>query len=158
MQLRDPQAFPLWFHRILTRAILDRASRSKRLREAPLDAADELTEDWQRNAPRQPDELALEGERRERLWRRVLRLEPRARLAIALRYYGDCSPREVAEALGIRDGAARTLLSRALARLRQLDTEPEGGARSAALHDDPFTHGADALERITASHAYFDTK
>jgi RNA polymerase sigma-70 factor, ECF subfamily len=158
-QLRDPQAFPLWFHRILTRAILDRATRRQRLREAPLGAADGLAEDWQRNSPGQPDELALEAERREQVWRQVQGLEPRARLAIMLRYYGDCSTQEVAQALGIREGAARTLLSRALARLRQTDADNSArAAPEAPGHDDPMTCGAPALERITAIHAFFDTK
>lgn len=118
-QLRDPQAFPLWFHRILTHVILNRVTRRQRLREEPLDGASELAEDWQRNASGQPDEAALNAERKDELWRQVLRLTPRARLAITLRYYGECTTREVAEALGISEGAARTLLSRGLAQLRQ---------------------------------------
>ena len=159
MQLRDPQAFPLWFHRILTRAVLDRASRRQRLREEPLDAAEELAEDWQRNAPLQPDELALEAERREHLWRRVQRLEPRARLAITLRYFGDCSPHEVAAALGIREGAVRTLLSRALARLRQPDTQEDGAhANPTPPTVEHVVHSATALERRTAAHASFETE
>src|SRR5215469_13443610 len=35
-QLRDPQAFPLWFHRILTRRILDSLAARARRREEPL--------------------------------------------------------------------------------------------------------------------------
>lgn len=118
-QLRDPQAFALWFHRILTHTILDRVTKRQRLRETSLDDAGELAEDWQRNAPGQPDEAALDAERRDEIWRQVQRLTPRARLAITLRYYGDLSTREVAEALRINEGAARTLLSRALSQLRQ---------------------------------------
>ncbi len=121
-QLRDQQAFPLWFHRILIHAILDRATKRQRLRETPLDDASDLVEDWQRNTPGLPDEAALEAERSDELWRRVQRLTPRARLAIILRYYGDCTTREVAGALGISEGNARTLLSRALAQLRQSQT------------------------------------
>jgi RNA polymerase sigma-70 factor (ECF subfamily) len=129
-QLRDPQAFALWFHRILTHTILDRVMKRQRLCETPLDDAGELAEDWLRNAPRQPDEAALDAERRDELWRQVQSLAPRDRLAITLRYYGDLSAREVAEALGIKEGAARTLLSRALAQLRQ------GSARETRLARD----------------------
>lgn len=119
MQLRDAQAFALWFHRILTRSILDQLTKRQRLRITPLGDADELAEDWQRNAPLQPDEAALDAERSDELWRQVQMLAPRARLAVTLRYYSDLSTREVAEALRISEGAARTLLSRALAQLRQ---------------------------------------
>jgi RNA polymerase sigma-70 factor (ECF subfamily) len=118
MQLRDAQAFALWFHRILTRRILDALTSRQRLPVSPLEAAGDLKEDWMRNASPQPDEVALEAERRDEMWRQVQRLAPRARLAITLRYYGDCSTREVAEALRISEGNARTLLSRALAQLR----------------------------------------
>ncbi len=122
MQLRDAQAFALWFHRILTHSILDQITKRQRLRITPLGDAGELAEDWQRNAPLQPDEVALDAERSDELWRQVQTLAPRARLAITLRYYSDLSTREVAEALRINEGAARTLLSRALAQLRQSQT------------------------------------
>ena len=136
-QLRDPQAFALWFHRILTNAILDRVAKRQRLREAPLDEASELAEDWQRNTPGQPDEAALEAERRDEMWRQVQRLAPRARLAITLRYYGGRTTREVAEALRISEGNARTLLSRALAQLRLSQ------AREALLpHESPREAGS----------------
>jgi RNA polymerase sigma-70 factor (ECF subfamily) len=117
-QLRDPQAFGLWLHRILTHTILGKLAERSRHRETPLDAVGDIAEDWQRNAPRQPDEAALDAERRDALWRQVQALAPRARLAITLRYYGDLSTREVAETLGVNEGAARTLLSRALGQLR----------------------------------------
>jgi RNA polymerase sigma-70 factor, ECF subfamily len=158
MQLRDPQAFALWFHRILTRTILDRVSRQRRQQQAPLEAAEELVEDWQRNAPGQPDEEALEAERRAQVWRRVQGLEPRARLAITLRYYGDCSPREVAKALGIREGAARTLLSRALSQLRLEKTMDSGAHSSDYRHDDSQTSDALAQARTEAAHALFSPK
>lgn len=138
-QLRDPQAFPLWFHRILTRAILDRVTKRQRLRETPLDDASELVEDWQRNAPGLPDEAALEAERRDEMWQHVQRLTPRARLAIALRYYGDCTTGEVAEALDISEGNARTLLSRALAQLRQSQARDELPLREVSREAGPIT-------------------
>jgi RNA polymerase sigma-70 factor (ECF subfamily) len=143
-QLRDTQAFALWFHRILTRRILDALKARHRQRETPLDTFDEaLSADWLCAAPLQPDEAAQDAELRREVWRRVQQLEPRARLGITLRYYSDYSPREVAEALGVSEGAARTLLSRALAQLRRQS------ATDIAISDS----GADALERIGTSHA-----
>jgi RNA polymerase sigma-70 factor (ECF subfamily) len=156
MQLRDPQAFVLWFHRILTRGILDRVMAQRRARETPLETAVDLVEDWQRNAPSQPDEVALEAERREQLWRQVQRLQPRARLAITLRYYGECTTREVAGALGIREGAARTLLSRALAALRK--GKQDARFPSEALQDEHMVRSASALEGIEATHAISNSK
>jgi RNA polymerase sigma-70 factor (ECF subfamily) len=154
MQLRDPQAFALWFHRILTRGILDKLAKRSRLRETSLDGAGDLAEDWLRNAPLQPDEAAQEAELRRLVWRRVQRLEPRARLAITLRYYSEYSIREVAEALGIREGNARTLLSRALAQLRrEHGTDLSGAAPVNALNDRTMVHGAHTPERIEKSHA-----
>jgi RNA polymerase sigma-70 factor, ECF subfamily len=138
-QLRDPQAFALWFHRILTHAILDWVTKRQRLRETPLDDASELVEDWQRNAPGVPDEAALEAEQRDEMWRQVQRLAPRARLAITLRYYGDCTTREVAEALSVSEGAARTLLSRALAQLRQSQARNELALREVPHEAGPIT-------------------
>jgi RNA polymerase sigma-70 factor (ECF subfamily) len=143
-QLRDTQAFALWFHRILTRRILDALKARHRRRETPLDTSDEaLAEDWLRNAPLQPDEAAQDAESRREVWRRVQKLDPRARLGITLRYYSDYSPREVAEALGVSEGAARTLLSRALAQLRKLSTT------DTAMN----VSGAAVLERRETSHA-----
>jgi RNA polymerase sigma factor (sigma-70 family) len=55
----------------------------------------------------------------------LLRLAPRSRAAIVLRYYLDLPVAQVAEALGCREGTAASLLSRAVATLRT-DTALEG--------------------------------
>lgn len=47
-------------------------------------------------------------------------LPHRQRAAIVLRYYHDCSEREIAEALGCRPGTVGSLLHRGLARLREV--------------------------------------
>jgi RNA polymerase sigma-70 factor (ECF subfamily) len=118
-QLRDAKAFPLWFHRIATRQILDALERRRPGRDLPLDNADDLDEDWQRRHVEQPDELALVGETREQLWCAVRALPPHYRLPLVLRYYGDFSTREVASMLDMRKGSVRVTLHRALALLRQ---------------------------------------
>ena len=59
------------------------------------------------------------AEEREEIWRWVQALAPRARTAIVLRYYADFSTREVASMLDVREGAARVILHRAIAELRE---------------------------------------
>jgi len=117
-QLRDPAAFPLWFHRIVTSQILTLLRSRSRSRDVDLDAAGDLAEDWQRDHIPWPDESAIASEQRERLWRDVQSLPPRFRVAVVLRYYGDYSTREIAAILGMREGAVRVTLYRALRRLR----------------------------------------
>ncbi len=117
-QLRDAQAFPLWFHRILTRHILDALGASPLHHEEHLEAAAPLTEDWQRRETPQPDTLAVAAEVRAELWLQVQSLPPRYRVPLVLRYYGDYSTHEVAQLLGMREGTVRVMLHRALGQLR----------------------------------------
>jgi RNA polymerase sigma-70 factor (sigma-E family) len=49
----------------------------------------------------------------------LLRLPYRQRAVLVLRYWGDWSEAEIAEALGCRSGTVKTLASRGLARLRK---------------------------------------
>jgi RNA polymerase sigma-70 factor (ECF subfamily) len=69
------------------------------------------------------DEL-LEARRRADTARALLsEVKPSEREALLLRYVGELSFREVAEACGIDERAARKRVSRALARLRELSEE-----------------------------------
>lgn len=56
---------------------------------------------------------------RERLWPAVLRLPPRQRACVVLRYYEDLSEQETAAILDCSVGTVKSQTSRALARLRQ---------------------------------------
>ena len=47
-------------------------------------------------------------------------LDPKRRAAVVLRYWGDCSQAEVAEAMGVRLGTAKSMLSRAMTDLRKV--------------------------------------
>ncbi len=117
-QLRDLKAFPLWFHRIVTRRILD-ALTGPRKRERALESGSD-TDSWSGTSYAPPsDELVVLAEEREEIWRWVQALAPRARTAIVLRYYADFSTREVASMLDVREGAARVILHRAIAELRE---------------------------------------
>ncbi|HEY7022252.1 MAG TPA: sigma-70 family RNA polymerase sigma factor [Ktedonobacterales bacterium] len=121
MQLRDLKAFPLWFHRIVTCRILDTLAQPRQ-RERTLESGSD-TDSWSSAhmtsyAP-PSDELVVRAEEREEIWRWVQALAPRARTAIVLRYYADFSTREVAGMLDVREGAARVILHRAIAELRE---------------------------------------
>ncbi len=117
-QLRDLKAFPLWFHRIVTRRILD-VLTGPRKRERTLEVGSD-GESWNGTSYAPPsDELVVLAEEREEIWRWVQSLAPRARTAIVLRYYADFSTREVASMLDVREGAARVILHRAIAELRE---------------------------------------
>jgi RNA polymerase sigma-70 factor (ECF subfamily) len=62
--------------------------------------------------------IAVEGDAPAiELWRAVAALPPRERAAVALRYVGGLSEKEVAEALGVTPGTVATALSRARKKL-----------------------------------------
>ena len=53
------------------------------------------------------------------IWEAILRLPPRQRAAIALRYYEDLSVGQVADVLGCPAGTVKSLASRGIAQLRR---------------------------------------
>lgn len=60
---------------------------------------------------------------RDAVERALLQLPLRQRTALVLRFYEDLPEREIAEILGCAPGTARSLISRGLARLRQVTEE-----------------------------------
>ncbi|WP_354528115.1 sigma-70 family RNA polymerase sigma factor [Nakamurella sp. UYEF19] len=64
-----------------------------------------------------PDTMAARDTRSD-LLERITLLPPRQAVAIGLRYYGELSDPEIAEAMGCTAGTVRGYLSRALATLR----------------------------------------
>jgi RNA polymerase sigma factor (sigma-70 family) len=109
-RLRDDQAFDGWVYRIAVAEV--RRSHRRRLRHTytPLESV-ELSE--------LPVELADVLDRRQWLWKALAELPARQRIAIALRYAAGMTDRQIAAAMGCRAGTARSLLSRAIARLRE---------------------------------------
>lgn len=99
-----------WLITIAQRKAID-VHRARRRR--PLPVGDELPE---RPAPpgSEPD---------DELWAAVRALPPGQRAAVTLRYAGDLRPREVAQALGISDEAARRRIADGLETLR-LEVQP----------------------------------
>lgn len=122
-QLRNPVAFSLWFHRIITHHILDFIRASYRDKEVPLKEAAELTEDQTGRQVKQPDEIAITAEGSTQLWKNIQKLAPHYRIPLVLRYYGDFSLREIAKLMGKREGTIRVTIHRALYQLRLLSND-----------------------------------
>jgi RNA polymerase sigma factor (sigma-70 family) len=107
--LRDPDRFDAWLHRLLVRACLDEA---RRLRRHRLDV--ELTElDLSTSA----DHVSATADRDE-LERGFRRLDPEQRALIVLHHYLDLPLPEVAFALRMPLGTAKSRLHRSVQLMR----------------------------------------
>lgn len=105
-ELRDPGAVRAWLFAIAARKVVDAHRASAR---APQPVADpEALAAAKPAAPRDPA-----------LWAQVRRLPAKQRQAVALRYLGDLSHREIAAVMATREAAARRNVFEGLARLRQ---------------------------------------
>ena len=114
-QLRDPEAFDAWVHRIAVR----RTSRVMRLRsivhrrEIPIVFADGVGGG---------DGFVDAVARRRSLAKAIGDLPQRQRIVLALRYVHDLSDAEIARALGCQVGTVHSALSRARQALRTSPT------------------------------------
>jgi RNA polymerase sigma-70 factor (sigma-E family) len=109
--LRDPAAFGAYLRTTVTnlaRSHFRRLSLERRCLER--EASTQVT--------------SRDPESHPEVWDAVLRLPPRQRAAIALRYYEDLSVGQVAEVLECPAGTVKSLASRGIARLRR-DFIPE---------------------------------
>ena len=124
-QLRDPDRFDAWMRRLIVNAATDMARRAKRWdAQIAIMPMPEATSDATRSVAD-----------RDQLERGFRRLKPDQRAAIVLRYYLDLTVPEVAEALGIPEGTAKSRLHHSIAALR------------AALDADARTSTTDLSER-----------
>lgn len=110
--LRDPARWSAWFRRLVVRSALDRAKRSRRQATVRLDPAAEGAFD-----PPGPDALGPVAAQDE-LLRALAGLSADDRAVLSLRFAADLEVPDVAAALGIPLGTAKSRLSRAVARLR----------------------------------------
>lgn len=118
--LRDPDRFEAWLHRLLVRASIDELRRS---RAHPIEVT--LTE---LHHPAVGDSAAAVADR-DALERAFRRLEPAQRAIVVLHYYLGLSLAEVAEALSLPPGTAKSRLNRAMGTLRAaLDADARGRA------------------------------
>jgi RNA polymerase sigma-70 factor (ECF subfamily) len=102
--LRDPDRFDAWLQHLVINVCIGQASRERRrtanLRAFPVDG------------PAAPDELLSVGDR-DLLDRGFRRLPPDQRAILVLHHYLGYEPSEIAEALGIPAGTARSRLHHA---------------------------------------------
>jgi DNA-directed RNA polymerase specialized sigma24 family protein len=120
-KVRDPGAVRSWLFSIAARKAAD--SRRAMAREV------EPTADFERLAGSDGRVPASDPA----LWTRVGRLPAKQRQAVALRYAGDLSHREIAAVMGTTEAAARRNVFEGLARLRELVAP----ARTAGSHERP---------------------
>lgn len=102
--LRDPDRFDAWIHRILTNVCIAHASRERRR----LAHVRILTID----PPRSPDDMLSVADR-DQLDRAFRRLTPEERAILVLRHYIGYEPSEIADVLGQPAGTVRSRLHHA---------------------------------------------
>jgi RNA polymerase sigma factor (sigma-70 family) len=119
--LRSADRFDAWLHRLLVRACIDEARRLRRHRvDLEFDNQHAPVVDGGFSVPLDRDQLA----------RGFGRLEPEARALIVLHHYLDLPLPEVAIALGLPLGTAKSRLHRALNTMRaalDADARPRSG-------------------------------
>jgi RNA polymerase sigma-70 factor (ECF subfamily) len=120
-QLREPDRFDVWLHRLTVNACLDIARRRRR-RVIEVELTDI-------NAPQLQDSSGT-SESRDLIDGVLRRLDERERAIIVLHYYAGLPLLEVASALGIPVGTVKSRLHRALGAMRVAiaDDEPVNAA------------------------------
>jgi RNA polymerase sigma-70 factor (ECF subfamily) len=125
--LRDPERFDAWLHRLLVHACINEAKRLRRHRvDVPITTID---------APDPDADFAASTAHRDQLERGFSRLAPEQRALIVLHHYLDQPLPEVARALGMPIGTAKSRLHRALGVLRaaiDADARPAEGLEARA--------------------------
>ena len=118
--------FSTWLHSIASRCALDllrrRAPREKQSRPLETEAADAAVS---RNAT--PERAAFGSEVGREVARSLERLSVMERTAFVLRHFEGRTIAEIGRTLGVRSGAAKNCVFRAVAKLRQ-DLAPVAGA------------------------------
>jgi RNA polymerase sigma-70 factor (sigma-E family) len=107
--LRDAGAFEVYLKRSVVNAVRSHARHQLVVRKH-----EHRFEP--RDAPDAGPDLAL----RDALWAALQGLPERQRIAVVLRYYDGASERDIAEAMRCAPGTVKSLVSRGLARLREV--------------------------------------
>jgi RNA polymerase sigma factor (sigma-70 family) len=127
---REQDHFAAWLFAIARHALSDFQRRQRRLlaltdRRAASTDDDEPPLDALADAAPSPEGYAIQADEATRLHRLLATLPPDQREAVTLRYFGELRPAEIGVVLGRGDGAVRTLLHRALDRLRRAYREED---------------------------------
>jgi RNA polymerase sigma-70 factor (ECF subfamily) len=100
--------FSTWVLSIASHYCIDQL-RKRRLSLVPLDSIVA----WAHSRQAQPDEVAIDGERRTDVQRLLSALPEKYRVAVVLRYWYDLSYAEISQALGLPENTVKTRLHRA---------------------------------------------
>ncbi len=115
-QLRDPQYFRPWIKKIVARQC------GKQLRNRgtvfPMGRGEEYVFDSTDKGKRPEDHL---------IWQVVNQLPEIYSQVVILRYLGDMSQKEIAEALGIPEGTVKSRLHKGIGKLREMLEAEKGG-------------------------------
>ncbi len=112
---------PQDWYAYLRRAVINEYLRTRRLRSSAEVVTDRMPE--QRVVGSPEDQIAD----RAQLWTALAALSARQRAALVLRYYEDLPDHQIAALLGCREASVRSLTSRGLAALRQLNVPASVG-------------------------------
>lgn len=115
-RLRQRESFRPWLYGVATRVCLKVLSRRGLDLELPESIGDETPA-----ATPSPEGLAMANERRDMLLDLVLALSPRVRSVLLLHFYEGLSLTEVAAALEISPGTAKSRLAAGLCKLRSFE-------------------------------------
>lgn len=116
-ELRDTEAFHVWFYRILIRLIKRRAIRSKGY--TLISNRSELIDLPDVNTPG-PEELVERNEALTALRRAIDSLPPTLRVPLVLRYYSQFTEAEISQVLSIPPGTVKSRTYHARKRLGEL--------------------------------------
>ncbi len=127
---REQDQFSAWLFTIARHVLIDFRRRQRRLgaltAPQPTDTAgDETPLGTLADSGLTPEGCAVQADEASRLHRLLAALPRDQREAVTLRYFGDLRPAEIGVVLERGDGAVRTLLHRALDRLRRAYREEE---------------------------------
>ena len=140
--------FGTWLHRIAVNAALDQLRRRKiedtrRATPSPAEEVDAPSPaDLVPDGRPAPDRIALSSELQRKMRAAMSELSPAERTAFVMRHWEGCGIEEIAQALDLRQGAAKNTVFRAIQKLRQA-LEPFVAPRGAAgSHNLAKTFGA----------------
>ena len=108
-------AFSTWLFRIASNAVTDRVRRTSNRKET------EWSDFIDPEAPERetPESRLLMAENDKELLRALSKLDEREQRIISLKYWSDCSNKEIAELLGLSYSNVSTILARALKRMKK---------------------------------------